>query len=104
MVDAIRGDVPGLERAVFFWSEEWNQLAAGDARVDDGVLAQRRDSLHADDPINIQYTSGTTGFPKGATLTHRNILNNGYFTPSCRASPTRTGCASRCPSTTASGW
>ena len=80
MVDAIRDEVPALERAVFFWTDEWNQLAAGDATVEDGVLAQRTASLHADDPINIQYTSGTTGFPKGATLTHENILNNGYFT------------------------
>src|SRR5207253_6107649 len=42
-------------------------------------LEQREATLHFDDPINIQYTSGTTGFPKGATLTHHNILNNAYF-------------------------
>jgi fatty-acyl-CoA synthase len=52
-------------------------LATGDAA--DARLAAIAPTLHATDPINIQFTSGTTGFPKGATLTHRNILNNGFF-------------------------
>jgi len=52
-------------------------LARGDA--DDARLAEVARTLKATDPINIQFTSGTTGFPKGATLTHRNILNNGFF-------------------------
>lgn len=54
-------------------------LVAGGDGVDPALLRQRMDILDAHDPINLQYTSGTTGFPKGATLTHHNILNNGFF-------------------------
>jgi fatty-acyl-CoA synthase len=77
MVDAVRPNVPSLERAVFFGTDEWSELAAHP--VDADALADRAAGLDFDDPINIQYTSGTTGFPKGATLTHHNILNNAHF-------------------------
>ncbi len=80
MVAAIAGEVVSLERIVFFWSDEWNSLVDGEPTTTDAQLAARRDALRPDEAINIQYTSGTTGFPKGATLTHKNILNNGYFT------------------------
>jgi fatty-acyl-CoA synthase len=54
-------------------------LVAGGAAVDPGTLVECAGALDPDDPINIQFTSGTTGAPKGATLTHFNIVNNGFF-------------------------
>ncbi|MGI8414192.1 MAG: AMP-binding protein [Solirubrobacteraceae bacterium] len=77
MVRQVRASLPELERAVFFGTDEWETLAS--APADPDRLATARVQLEFDDPINLQYTSGTTGFPKGATLTHHNILNNGYF-------------------------
>jgi fatty-acyl-CoA synthase len=80
MVEEVRGQCPDLERVVYVDTDDWAGLVAGGEAVPAEALADRMASLEPNDPINIQYTSGTTGYPKGATLSHRNILNNGYFT------------------------
>jgi len=77
MIDEVRPRCAALEQVVLLGTGEWDALLETGRRADPAALTAIE--LSADDPINIQYTSGTTGFPKGATLSHHNILNNGYF-------------------------
>jgi fatty-acyl-CoA synthase len=78
MLSEVEGACPELREALVL-EDGWDSLIRDGGGLSENALTAVESTLQFDDPINIQYTSGTTGFPKGATLSHHNILNNGFF-------------------------
>lgn len=79
MIEEARCDVPGPVDVVFLKTGDWQRFSGSADKVSTEALRDRMATICPSDPVNIQYTSGTTGLPKAATLSHRNILNNGFF-------------------------
>ena len=79
MVEEVRPETDALKDVVYLGTDDWSRMRSRAELVLDDDLRSRMAALTNTEAINIQYTSGTTGFPKGATLSHRNILNNGFF-------------------------
>ena len=78
MMDDAREFTDTIRKAIF-WDESWERFLKEGERISNETLRKREEKVQFDDPVNIQYTSGTTGNPKGVTLSHHNILNNAYF-------------------------
>jgi acyl-CoA synthetase (AMP-forming)/AMP-acid ligase II len=104
MIEEVRPNLTTLERTILIDSPDWDELVAGADQVTDDELRERADSLQFDDPINIQYTSGTTGAAKGATLRTTTSSTTASSWPSSAATRRPTASASPCRSTTASEW
>jgi fatty-acyl-CoA synthase len=78
-ISELRPRCPAVRDVILIGHAEWADLITAGRAADPARLAEIGATLSSDDPINIQYTSGTTGFPKGAVLSHHNIVNNGFF-------------------------